>query len=65
MVRLGMALNRDTWNAVSFVSRKKNDRENSGREQYSNSIPGSKPGRRQPRPGLSFWGFSDCTLKKL
>ncbi len=45
MVRLGMALNRDTWNAVSFVSRKKNDRENGGREQYSDSIPGSKPER--------------------
>lgn len=65
MVRWGVALNRDAWNAVSFASRKKNDRENGGREQYSDSIPESKPWRRHPRPGLSFWGFSDCTLKKL
>lgn len=48
-------LNRIAWNALSSAhGAKKNGRENRSREQVSDSIPESKPGRRQPRPGLSF-----------
>ena len=67
MVPVAPGLNRAAWNAMSSASRKKKAAKGAAIED---SIPLWKKAVRnrpldQPRSGLSFCDFSDCTFRKV